>query len=196
MSDAPLLPLFSRGGLFVGLADFGHGRWMDKPKSPAVVAYWQEFRRARGVPEQDYDVCRMGDSPEFGDELLQLILKGPKRATACLLRDVETGGEMMAHVGGHVVVLDGADRPRAIWRTKTVDVKPLDQVDDAFTWDEGEGGRTRGDWLAMHVRYFTGRATAEGFAFDASTPAVFERFALVWPPGDADPESAQTSSVA
>ena len=163
---------------------------MDKPRSPAVVAFWNAFRAARGVAEQDYDVCRMGSSPEMGDELLQLILKGPKRATACLLRDVEVGGEMMGRVDGHVVVLDGADRPRAIWRTRTVDVKPLNQVDSAFAWDEGEGDRTRADWLAMHNRYFSARARAEGFAFDDSMPAVFERFILVWPPGDADPEGA------
>jgi len=96
----------------------------------------------------------------------------------------------MARVGGHVVVLDGRDRPRAIWRTRTVEVKPLDQVDDAFAWDEGEGRRTREDWLAMHERYFARRAKAEGFAFDAGMPAVFERFTVVWPPEHADPESA------
>jgi uncharacterized protein YhfF len=66
-----------------------------------------------------------------------------RRATAYLLRDVEQGGEKMSVVGGHVVVVDGNDRPRAVWRTRTVDVKPLNQVDDAFAWDEGEGGRTR-----------------------------------------------------
>jgi uncharacterized protein YhfF len=163
---------------------------MDKPRSPEVMAFWQEFRRARGVPEQEFDVCRMGDSAGMGDELLQLILRGSKRATACLLRDIETGGEMMARVGGHVVVLDGGDRPRAIWRSKTVDVKPLDHVDEAFAWDEGEGDRTRADWLAMHVRYFSRRAEAEGFAFDPSMPAVFERFTLVWPPAYADIEGA------
>ncbi len=163
---------------------------MDKPRSPAVVAFWEEFRRARGVPEQAYDVCRMGDNPALADESLALILAGPKRATACLLRDVEQGIEMLARVGAHVVVIDAHDRPRAIWRTKTVDVKPLDQVDDAFGWDEGEGERTREDWLAQHTLYFDRRARAEGFAFDASMPAVFERFTLVWPPASADTESA------
>ncbi len=161
---------------------------MDKPKSPAIAAFWQEFRRARGVPEQDYDVCRMGDGPGMADELLALILTGPKRATACLLRDVEAGGEVMARIGGHVVVLDGKDQPRAIWRTRTVEVKPLERVDDAYAWDEGEGDRTREDWLAMHVGYFTRRARKEGYAFDESMPAVFERFTLVWPVGYADPE--------
>ena len=95
---------------------------------------------------------------------------------------------MMARVGAHVVVLDGKDRPRAIWRTRTVDVKPLNKIDDAFAWDEGEGERTREDWLAMHIRYFSRRAKAEGFAFDDTMKAVFERFTLVWPPEYADPE--------
>ena len=119
-----------------------------------------------------------------------MILTGPKRATACLLRDVEQGEEVTARVGGHVVVLDGADRPRAIWRTRTVEVKPLDQVDSAFAWDEGEGERTRADWLAMHKRYFAARAATEGFTLDESIPAVFERFTVVWPSDHADPDSA------
>jgi uncharacterized protein YhfF len=168
---------------------------MDKPRSPEVEAFWNAYRAARAVPEEDYDVCRFGSSPEMGDELLALVLDGRKRATACLLRDVETGGEQMSRVGGHVVVLDGSDRPRAIWRTRTVDVQPLNQVDSAFAWDEGEGDRTRADWLAMHVRYFTARARAEGFAFDETMPAVFERFTLVWPPAYADPQSASPSSL-
>lgn len=162
---------------------------MDKPKSPAVVAFWEKFRRARGVPEQAFDVCRMGDNPALANESLALILAGLKRATACLLRDVEQGIEMMARVGAHVVV-DGQDRPRAIWRTRTVEVKPLNLVDDAFGWDEGEGERTREDWLAQHTMYFERRACAEGFAFDASMPAVFERFTLVWPSAYADTEGS------
>src|SRR5260370_25464209 len=174
----------------VGLADFGHGRFMDKPRSPEVEAFWKSFRSARGMPPQDYDVCRFGSSPEMGAELLALVLKGPKRATACLRRDVEQGGESMARVGGHVLVLDGSDRPRAIWRTRTVEVKPLNQVAEAFAWGGGDGDRTRRDWLAMHVRYFAARAKAESFTFDESMPTVFERFTLVWPPGDADPEEA------
>ena len=43
----------------------------------------------------------------------------------------------------------------------------------------------------MHFRYFAARAKAENFTFDESMPAVFERFTLVWPPGDADPDEAQ-----
>ena len=163
---------------------------MDKPHSPTVTAFWNAYCDARGVAAQDYDVCRMGSSAAMGNELLDLILGGRKRATAYLLRDVEQGGEKLSRVGGHVVVVDGSDRPRAIWRTRTVEVKPLDHVDPAFAWDEGEGDRTRDGWLAIHRRYFAARAANEGFTFDESMPAVFERFILVWPPEYADPDGA------
>lgn len=80
----------------------------------------------------------MGSDAAMADELLALILTGRKRATACFLRVVETGNEVMAQVDSHVVVLDGGDRPCAIWRMRTVDVTPLNQVEDAFAWNEGE----------------------------------------------------------
>ena len=159
---------------------------MDKPKSPAIEAFWQDYRRARGVPDQSYDVCRFGSSPAMGDELLALVLKGQKRATACLMQQIEAGREGMARVGGYCVMLDGRDRPAAIWRTTDVTVKPLNQVDDAFAWDEGEGDRTRADWLRMHVSYYTALAEREGFTFDEGMTTVFERFTIVWPPEYAD----------
>ncbi|HZY49475.1 MAG TPA: ASCH domain-containing protein [Devosia sp.] len=118
---------------------------MDKPRSPEVEACWNAYRAARDVPDEDYVLCSFGGSPAMSKELLALVLDGTKRATAYLLRDVEIGGEKMRRVGGHVMVLDGADRPRAIWRTRTAGVKPLKEVDSAFAWDEGEGDRTRAD---------------------------------------------------
>ena len=45
-------------GPISGLADFGHDRFMDRPGSPEVDAHWEEFRRTRGVPQQEYDACR------------------------------------------------------------------------------------------------------------------------------------------
>jgi hypothetical protein len=37
----------------------------------------------------------------------------------------------------------------------------------------------------MHRTYFARRAAAEGFTFDDSMEAVFERFTHVWPSGNA-----------
>lgn len=149
-------------------------------KSPATDAFWKAFREAEGLAHDDYDVVAFGDSPKMADELAALVLDGPKRATAGLLRDFENG-EPMPRVGGHVVVVDGKGRPVLVWRTTEVTVKPLSAVDDSFAWDEGEGDRTRADWLAGHTRFFKRQAEREGFAFHDAIETVFERFTVVWP---------------
>jgi uncharacterized protein YhfF len=89
-------------------------------------------------------------------------------------------------VGGYVVLLDGANRPRAIWRTTEVRTGPLNSVDERFAWDEGEGERTREWWLSAHRRFFARRAAAQGFSMHDEIETMFERFTIVWPAEIAD----------
>jgi uncharacterized protein YhfF len=155
-------------------------------RTPEVQAFWAAYRSTSGLDHDRYDVVALGDSPQMADELSDLVLEGPKRATACLLRDVGPGGETMPAVGEHVVVVDGKGRPRCIWRTTDVVVKPLIEVDESFAWDEGEGERTREDWLRGHRSYFSRQASRRGFDFHDRIETVFERFTVVWPPEVAD----------
>lgn len=156
-------------------------------RSAATEAYFSAFRTSAGLaPEASYEVVAFGDSPAMADELARLVMHGPKRATAGLLRDFTEGGESMPVVGGYVVVVDGNGAPCCIWRTTDVRIKPVAEVDAAFAWDEGEGDRTLADWLDGHRRYFRRQAEREGFLYDDSMPVVLERFTLVWPPEAAD----------
>jgi len=99
---------------------------------------------------------------------------GPKRATGSLAPDYGEGYESIPKPGDIVMMLDGEGRPRFIWRTTEVTIKPLSQVDDAFAWVEGEDNRTRNWWLAAHRRYFGRQASREGFQLEV------ERFEVVW----------------
>ena len=72
-------------------------------------------------------------------ELADLVMAGSKRVTASLAPDYGEGYESIPKPGDIVMMLDGEGRPRFIWRTTEVTIKPLSQVDDAFAWDEGEG---------------------------------------------------------
>ena len=152
-------------------------------RTPLTDAFWRDYAEATGA-EGHYDVVAFGDGARMANDLAQLVLTGPKRATAGLLRDFED--EPMPVVGGHVVLIDGAGTPRAVWRTTEVRVGPLDSVDEGFAWDEGEGERTRADWLRMHRRFFARQAAEEGFAMHDGIETVFERFTVVWPRGAAD----------
>ena len=154
-------------------------------KTPRTDAFWQAFVREMGV-DGGYDIVAFGNTRAMATELADLVVAGPKRATAGLRRDFDAWDEPLPVIGGHVVVVDGAGVPRAIWRTTEVRFGPLSSVDDAFAWDEGEGDRTRADWLRLHRAYFTAQAEREGFAFDDSIETVFERFTIVWPKEIAD----------
>ena len=128
------------------------------PRSSDSDAFWQAFRRYAGLDHDDYVVGSFGDSPEMATELGGLVIAGIKRATAILARDYGEGREPMPKSGDFVMMLDGEGRPRFIWRTTEVMIKPLSEVDEAFAWDEGEEDRTRDWWVDAHRRYFARQA--------------------------------------
>lgn len=151
----------------------------------AAEAMWADYVAAH--PEaasagDPHPAERFGDSVELADELLGLVLHGPKRATAGLVTDFRVEREPLPRIGGHWIACDGAGQPRAVLRSTELRVGPLDSVDDAFAWDEGEGDRTRDDWLREHRRYFTRTCAARGEELTDEHEVVFERFQLVWPP--------------
>jgi uncharacterized protein YhfF len=151
------------------------------PRSAETDAFWQAFRRHLGLDHDNYVVESFDDTPEMATELADMVIAGTKRATASLARDYGEGREPIPRPGDFVIMLDGKGRPRLIWRTIDVTIKPLSQVDEAFAWDEGEGDRTRDWWLDAHRRYFARHAMREGFEIDDEILTVLERFEVVWP---------------
>lgn len=125
-------------------------------------------------------VFAFGDSGQMADDLLDLVLHGPKRATAGPVSEYETTGERLPQVGDLSGVLDGRGEPAAVIETIDVRIGPLTSVDHAFAWDEGEGDRSREDWLDGHRAYFR-RA---GYQDPDHEACVFERFRVVWPEFD------------
>jgi uncharacterized protein YhfF len=153
---------------------------------PEIQAYWAAFRAATGVPDEDYDAIAFGHGPAMADWMCRDVLAGIKRATCMPVRDHMVKGLQAPVVGGHVVLLDGKGAPRGVWRTTEVRVGPLNSVDEAFAWDEGEGDRSRAVWLDNHLGYFAKQAAREGWEMTPDLPCYFERFTIVWPPESAD----------
>jgi uncharacterized protein YhfF len=159
------------------------------PRRDEAAAMWREYAATLppgGPPEDEPPVERFGDSRPLADELIALVLAGTKRATAGLVADFAREAEPLPRIGGHWIACDGDGRPRAVLRSTELRVGRLDSVDDAFAWDEGEGDRTRADWLAGHLRYFTRTLAARGEEWEDDLEVVFERFRVVWPREVAD----------
>ncbi len=146
----------------------------------AVAQFWQRFLAATGqaftTPQPE--AWPFGDSVELADELLALVIDGPKRATAGAVAEYEAEGEALPQVGDFEILLDGSMRPRAVIQATDIRVGPLSSVDDQFAYDEGEGDRSRAYWLDAHTRFFSRFLPTIGVAFDDDMPTVFQRFEL------------------
>ena len=149
----------------------------------AVEQMWADYTAHSGHTGPRRSTYCFGDSAEMADGLGDLVVHGPKRATAGMLAAYDAEDEPLPRVGDHDVVTGGDGRALAVLRTTDVRVGPLSSVDDAFAWDEGEGDRTRRSWLEDHTAFFTRQCVALGVPFHDDLTVVFERFELVWPLG-------------
>jgi len=147
-------------------------------RSAAELAAAKQLREDSG-----YDIAGVyafGDSEQMAGNLLDCVLRGPKRATAGLLAELESEGEPLPAVGSYWGLLDGRGVPQAVVETTDVRVGPLVSVDHAFAWDEGENDRTRDGWLEAHRTFFR----RQGVDDPDPEPCAFERFRVVWPQPD------------
>lgn len=155
------------------------------PDPDAIAAFWARCLNAVDLgapapvppPSMPPTWC-FGDTVELADELIELVVQGPKRATVAAVAEYEADGEPIPAVGDLSIVTDGRMRPRALVETIEVRVGALSSVDERFAWDEGEGDRTRTWWLDAHTSHFERSFRAMGLEFHPDIPVVFERFAV------------------
>jgi uncharacterized protein YhfF len=148
-----------------------------------VRAFWERAAAAGAIPAETplaAVVESFGDSVELADELIALVVHGPKRATAGALIDYELEGVDLPVVDRVSIATDGSGDPRAVLRTTEVRVGPLQSVDEKFAWDEGEGERTRAWWLEAHEQFFRRYLPTIGEVFDPQMDTVFERFDVIY----------------
>ena len=148
-------------------------------------SFWQAACRV--VPDlpatADYQVWHFGDSEGLARDLAELVLQGPKRATAGLLWEAELDPTMMPVPGGYSLITDHGGTPMLIIRTTGVEVRPYRKVDADFAAVEGEGDGSLDYWRKAHWAYFSRRCAALGRAPSDDMPVILERFALIFPAG-------------
>lgn len=151
-------------------------------KDGRVVRFWREFcAQVHLPPETGYQAWYFGDTSELAHELVELVLRGPKRATAGLSEVNDALPQVKPVAGGYSVLTEHDGTPRAVIRTTQLDRRPFCEVDAAFARDEGEGDRTLADWMDGHRRFFTRELASVGRAFDEQMLVDLERFELLHP---------------
>lgn len=147
---------------------------------PRVQGYWAEFCRACGVADATpYQAYYFGDSDELAHELVELVVTGDKRATTTLLWSVERYPALAPVAHGYGVLTEHDGSPRAVVRTRSLEVCAFDQVDAQYAWEEGEGDRSLATWRADHWEFFSRECALLGRAPRPEMRVILERFELL-----------------
>jgi uncharacterized protein YhfF len=136
-----------------------------------INAFWQRYLAS--LPDHapkptHYEAWSFGDSPALAAELADLVMRGIKTATCASLEHVQHDGDPLPEAGGHSII-----------ETTAVTIRPFNQVDAQFAFDEGEDDRSLESWRAAHRRYFTRTLPEAGLTFREDMPLVCERFKVV-----------------
>lgn len=151
-------------------------------KDARVEAFWRDFcAGVRLPPGTPYQAWYFGDTPALAHQLAELVLHGPKRATAALGWAMDEVPHAAPVPGGYSVVTERDGTPRAVIRTTGIERRAFRDVDAGFAWTEGEGDRTLADWKAGHWAYFSRECAAAGRTMSEDTEVVLERFELLYP---------------
>jgi uncharacterized protein YhfF len=149
-----------------------------------VEIYWQSYLDTLPadslVRDEEYVAEGWGDSLEMADELGALIADGTKTATCSALWEYEAEGEPLPEVGLKTIVRDGNGDPLCIVETTEVEVRPYDEVDARFAYEEGEGDRSLEYWQDAHWRFFSRNLPDIGKEPATDMPLVCERFRMVY----------------
>jgi uncharacterized protein YhfF len=149
-----------------------------------IEAYWRSYLETlpadSPVREERYSAEGWGDSPQMADELGALISSGTKTATCSALWEYEAEDYPLPEVGTKMVVLSGNEEPLCIIETTEVEVRPYDEVDARFAYEEGEGGHSLEYWREAHWRFFSRTLPNIGKEPATDMPLVCERFRIIY----------------
>ena len=118
----------------------------------------------------------------LADELLDVVVHGPKRATAGLVAEMVHDGEPLPRIGGHWIVAEQrVCRGPSCGQQSCVSARS-----PARSTSRSRGTRAR---ETAHVRpgcetardFFTRSCARIGIEMSDDLEVVFERFAVVWP---------------
>jgi len=116
------------------------------------------------------------DSASF---LLDLVLKGQKRATASSLYAYQIEKEELPKIGEYSIVTDFDGHPYAVIQTKAITILPYKDMTYDICMREGEDD-TLSSWQQSHQHFFTEEGKLLGYTFSEDMLVVFEDFEVVY----------------
>jgi len=147
----------------------------------SVREMWESLRQERNLDHNNFTSWHFADNKEAADELLQLVLKGEKRATASLYLVYQFIEEPLPRVGDFSVVTDWEGWAGCIIEVTRVEIVPFNKVSAEFACKEGEGDKSLSYWRRVHRDFFSrDLEQTAGQKFQEDMLVVCEEFEVVF----------------
>ena len=119
-----------------------------------------------------------GLTEESANSLLDLVLKGKKRATSISCPGYEMEGEQLPEAGDMSVITDWDGNPRCVIKTTKVQIIPFNEMTFDLAVLEGEDTDLE-SWKTKHEAFFREEGLEVGYTFTPDMKVVFEEFEVV-----------------
>lgn len=110
--------------------------------------------------------------------LLELVLKGRKRATSSSLIGYMINNEDVPCEGTLSVITDWDGNPKCVIKTVKVTIIPYKDISFEIAKLEGEDDSLE-SWRINHEHFFKQEGKSLGYEFSEDMPVVFEEFEVV-----------------
>lgn len=110
--------------------------------------------------------------------LLDLVLKGQKKATASSVLGYQIEGEEIPKEGNMSVITDWDGNPRCVIKTTRVRIIPYKDITFDIAKLEGEDD-TLDSWRKNHEHFFREEGKELGYQFSEDMEVIFEEFEVI-----------------
>ncbi|MCL9805470.1 ASCH domain-containing protein [Flavobacterium amniphilum] len=151
-------------------------------KTDLISIYWKEFQlknpEYKNMNEpQSFYFC---DNKKEADECAELVMKKIKQATSPSAWWFEKNKEEIPKIGDIAIVTNWNKEPKAIIRTKKVEIVKFKNITPEYAFIEGEGNKTLEYWKKVHWAYYTNEMHKFSEKPNEEMKIVCEYFETIW----------------
>ena len=147
-----------------------------------ITTYWREFQMQNPKYEktkepQSFYFC---DNKKDADECAELVKGNIKQATSPSLWWFEKNEEDLPKIGDIAIVTNWNNEPKAIIKTKKVEIVTFKNITAEYAFIEGEGNKSLEYWKKIHWKYYIKEMEKYGEKPNEDMKIVCEYFETIW----------------
>ena len=155
-----------------------------KKEHPSVMQMWRNYLESIGEGVEDtkkkYSSWHFEITEESANNLVKLVMKGEKKATAASLWVEEYDYGTIPKEGDHSIITNWDGIAKCIIKTTKINIVPYKEVTEEFAKKEGEGDHSLNYWRNVHRTYYSKECKRIGRRFTEDMPVICEEFEVVY----------------